>query len=1078
VQLPNRRVRRDWSLSRGLVERILSDVAREAGSLPLLEFALTELWNGRQGALLTHGTYDGLGQVAGAIATRAEAAFEEFTPERQKVVRRVFTRLVRVARPEEGGDDTRCRAALNEFDHEGQGVVRALAAADTRLLVTGRDESTGEQTVEVAHETLIRRWDRFRDWVNEDREFLLWRQRLRAVMADWVRAQGSHDALLSKAGLAEAGGWVERRAADLSEDEQAFIGNSAKKQRVEEQRWKELYEQAEQQRQVGTARRLAAQSELLRDQQPALLELSVVLAVESVRRFPLLENDQALRRGLALLPKGVTTLAHQGRVLSVAFSPDGRYLATGGEESPSASQSADSRAGSMTPLFDEQPIQRSHQVTKGPPVARITGAVELSSYVANVLAGGSPENLDAGGRVCPGMVRVFAMASGQEVARLSHKGSVFAVAFSPDGRYLATGSGEKASMETTHGTLMHPIPLSSTDPNFPGAARVFDLTAGKEVAQLYDQGWVARVAWSTDGCYVAIPGHVFELATGRRAPRLSQEAGVDVRAWSPDGRHLLSVSADNRARVLRAVGGQEVARLPRPSLVDFFIAAYHRIGSSKSRRPRNAPMPIAAVAFSPDGRYAVTGSSDQTARVFDVTSGKEVSRLTHQGRVHAVAFSPDGRRVATGSSDQTARVFEAASGTEVARFIHQDQDGVGWVSFSPDGRYLGTRSGRTARLFEVANGKEVGRFSHESRITASDFSPDGRRMVTGSEDKTVRVLEFASSINVPRIHQERTIHAIAFSPDGRHVAVGGVDPVARILEIENGREIAQLSHRGEAFIAIAFSPGGRYLATAKTYSPSVLVFDALTGKEVAQLSKYGPFGRVAFSPDERLVAMGNGFRRTACVCEVATGNEVTHVTLENNGPAVAFSPDGRRLATSAGMVDIMSGEQMSRFNHQAVVNSVAFGPDGRYVATASHDKAARLYEVVSGEEVARLTQQGPFRHVAFSPDGRYLAAGSDNSVGLLNVEKKEEVARLTHDGPVLALRFSADGRYLVTGSHARLGGVSTRFSLNEIIISRHVLHPEDLIAEACSRLTRNLTREDWQQYFPGEPYSKTCPDLP
>ena len=209
----------------GLVQRILDDVAAAPGELPLLEFALTELWE-RQTAdgLLTHAAYEAIGELSGAIAQRADAALKSFNVTEQVAVRKVFTRLVRVAQPDEGAEDTKRRVNLTELDAAMQLLVRKLA--DARLLVTGHDTETGEETVEVAHEALIRNWAELKNWLNGDREFLLWRQRLRTMVANWQASGRDGGALLRGALLTEGRGWLQMRVADLSEQERDFIATS------------------------------------------------------------------------------------------------------------------------------------------------------------------------------------------------------------------------------------------------------------------------------------------------------------------------------------------------------------------------------------------------------------------------------------------------------------------------------------------------------------------------------------------------------------------------------------------------------------------------------------------------------------------------------------------------------------------------------------------------------------------------------------------------------------------------------------------------------------------------------------
>jgi len=245
----------------GLVDRILSDVGSEPGRLPLMEFALTELWQRRQGSLLVNRAYDEIGGATGALARRAEAEFAALRPDEQTAARRLFSRLVRVARPQEAGEDTRRRAELSEADTVARRVAKELA--DARLLVTGDDASAGTLSVEVAHEALIRNWERLEGWLNEDREFLLWRQRLQVQVEDWQGHGRDAGYLLRGAPLSEAERWLIGRPEDLADTEQALIRESAavrerERKQGEERRRVEI-ENAEQLRKAAEAKAEAEQ---------------------------------------------------------------------------------------------------------------------------------------------------------------------------------------------------------------------------------------------------------------------------------------------------------------------------------------------------------------------------------------------------------------------------------------------------------------------------------------------------------------------------------------------------------------------------------------------------------------------------------------------------------------------------------------------------------------------------------------------------------------------------------------------------------------------------------------------------
>jgi hypothetical protein len=238
----------------GLVRRILNDVGDAPGNLPLLEFVLKELWDQRRGRLLLNETYDAIGGLQGAVATKADELLKGLSSAEQKILQRVFLRIVR---PSESGLDTRRRAAFTELPPEGMELVVKLAKE--RLLVTNRSPSGLEQTVEVAHEALISNWSTLRGWVNEDREFLLWRERLGTLLAEWERAQESEEALLRGPLLTEAQKWFDQRSQDLSEKERSFI-NASRALREEldrEEKRRQEKELAQARALVGEQKRLA-----------------------------------------------------------------------------------------------------------------------------------------------------------------------------------------------------------------------------------------------------------------------------------------------------------------------------------------------------------------------------------------------------------------------------------------------------------------------------------------------------------------------------------------------------------------------------------------------------------------------------------------------------------------------------------------------------------------------------------------------------------------------------------------------------------------------------------------------------
>jgi len=203
-----------------LVDRILDDVGDEPGNLPLLEYALSELWDLRAQDRLTFAAYQEIGGVSGALTRRAETIYAELSVAQKEAARRLLIRLVRVSPADEEGADTRRRARRDEIGDEDWKLVQAFAGERARLVVSGKDAVSGEDGVEVAHEALIRRWQRLREWLNDDREFLLWRQDLALYRA------GSPEGIPQGTLLTKASKWLEERGGELNAAERQYIEKS------------------------------------------------------------------------------------------------------------------------------------------------------------------------------------------------------------------------------------------------------------------------------------------------------------------------------------------------------------------------------------------------------------------------------------------------------------------------------------------------------------------------------------------------------------------------------------------------------------------------------------------------------------------------------------------------------------------------------------------------------------------------------------------------------------------------------------------------------------------------------------
>jgi WD40 repeat protein/tetratricopeptide (TPR) repeat protein len=437
---------------------------------------------------------------------------------------------------------------------------------------------------------------------------------------------------------------------------------------------------------------------------------------------------------------------------------------------------------------------------------------------------------------------------------------------------------------------------------------------------------------------------------------------------------------------------------------------------------------VTSIAFSPDGKAVLTGSYDNTARLWDAATGRAIGApMRHQSRIYIVAFSPDGRAVLTGSGDDTARLWDATTGRPLTRPLRHDGMVV-CAAFSPDGKTVLTGSrDQTARLWDAASGQPVGSpMRHQRLVTAVAFRPDGRSILSGSEDHTARLWDAATGrpIRPPMPHPHCVVH-VAFSPDGRSALTGCQDGAARLWDAATGRPIASSMRHNGAVIRVAFSPDGRSILTA-SHDHTARLWDATTGQPISPPMPHpGEVLRVAFSPDGRSVLTGclDGAAR---LWDATTGQPLgLPMPHQAELQAVAFSPDGKTVLTgssdgTARLWDVAFEQPAGLpLQHHAAVVAVVFSPDGRSVLTGSADYTARLWDAATGRPIG-----SPMRHqnyvwaAAFSPDGRSVLTGSaDNTARLWDAASGQPISPpLQHRGGVPVAAFSPDGRSVLTAS--------------------------------------------------------------
>jgi len=667
IEEPARRLRPSVLFEDLLPERILRDLGqlpddpdRPGGaSLPLLQFTLTQLWERQQGRRLTHRAYETLGGIEHALSGHADAVLNALDPADQARMRHC---LVQMVRPGEGTEDTRQVATRDQLRPDDWPLITRLADQHARLVVTGHDPATDQDTAELVHEALIRHWHPLRRWIGEDRAFRLWQNGLRQAIAEWRRTDQDRGSLLAGARLAEAEERVEQDRDRLAEAEIAFIAASVARRDAEsatrERRRRHTISALAGFLAVASLLTgLAAWQWWIADQRGA--HLAVSLEQEAAAR----EDADAQRR----LAQSETRAANQARRRADAHAVlAGVNLAEANERAAEAlieridTDGTDAHRRAFLHLLEaqRQPTRGRFQLHRTALNRVVDGARSLPAAPvwrspSPKLANGtravawSPDGWRLATGLSDGTIRLFDPVSGAEVQRLEgHGGTVLSVAWDTAGGRLASGGDD-------------------------GSVRVWDVAAGAEVQRLEGHGYyVLSVAWDPAGGHLASGGddgsvRVWDLATGAEVQRLEGHGGwVESVAWDPAGGRLASGGHDGSVRLWDLATGVEVLRLE---------------GHGGW---------VESVAWDPAGGRLASGGQDGNVRVWDLATGAEVQRLEgHLGDIESVAWHPAGGRLASGGQDGNVRVWDLATGAEVQRL----EGHGGWVqsvAWNPAGKRL------------------------------------------------------------------------------------------------------------------------------------------------------------------------------------------------------------------------------------------------------------------------------------------------------------------------------------------------------------------------------------------------------
>jgi WD40 repeat protein len=1042
-------------LEPGLADTILGELRSpdgdyDAGALPLLSQTMLTIWQHRDGRRLTSAGYALTGGVRSAVRTSADTVYEGLSAGQKDVARQVFQHLITISGDGRLARRTAERAAIlagcSDSERASIGQVLDLFARQ-RLVVIDT------ASAQIAHDVLLQAWPRLREWFASDLTGHALYSQLLDDADDWDRNSRGGSYLYRGERLSSVRGARSRWRADplsypaLTDVQLAFLDagtsaeNRSKRLRrlvvatlsallaaavllagvalVQARTARQQRQAAQAQQKVATARLLVAQAEAARATNPRFA-LLLGIAADSVSSDP--ETQSSLINTLANTRYAHTLTGYTDTVTATSFSPDRRTLAT--------------------------------VSTVSVPYPATGGSTSSGSGGAAAPASSNPGGSKPGGRPTPSpspaltepetAITLWDVSDPARPRRdrspmILYGTSGDVIAFSPDGRFLATGGTGGSAFELWD--MSHPA-----KPVMRASAR-----AGGD----YE---MSALAFSPDGRTVATATQdhtvslwdVSDLAhiTRLSSRRIGGTARVGSAAFSPDG-HVLATGNDASVMLW------DVSRPSRPVLLGSplagrsplaFSARGHLLVTHNRARTNNNTFvlwdvttparaarigqPLSgnneAVAFSPDGRTVATTRFDGTAILWDVTdpaapkqSGAPLA--SHTGFVVSAAFSPDGQTLATGSQDQTAILWNLADAGRPAE-IGRPVPAMDTVAFLRNGQALaaGAANGQ-ASLWDMSNPDRPARIGQLLPGVSSLLSRDGHRLATLGSDGTVTVWDISGPAHP--VKRGATLPSSGslglFSPDGRMLITGDKDR-SNLWDLSDPAHPVKRRSDLPAIIVLvaAFSPDSRTLATSNIYD-----FD----------------GKVT------LWNLTRPAHTTARPVPVIAG-DFTNVT------AVSFSPDSTIMITGRADGSILVWD-MSDPAQPARIGQPLTGPNPNGDVLAFGGTSS----VVSA---------------TFSHDGRTLATTSVSGPiivwDLTDISTPHQIGSTTAvtGQPIAETAFSPDDR--------TLAGVSFDRNLTMWDVSGIKTLQHNALQRACLITGRGFNQTEWKRYVPGLPYQKTC----
>ena len=664
-----------------------------------------------------------------------------------------------------------------------------------------------------------------------------------------------------------------------------------------------------------------------------------------------------------------------------------------------------------------------------------------------------------------GLANIWERESGKLIATLKHGGEyVNAVTFSPDGQFLATGSDDPAGYiqvwNIATGQRVKVIPGHSDEvlslvysrdgqrllsSSYDKTARLWDVESGQEIRKFVGHTWwVWSAEFSPDEQQIVTAGQdgvaiVWDVKTDERTPTFSGHQGpVFCASFSPDGKHVVSAGYDRRILLwkpsdLVPIDFKNLAQSGQVSSPAVFQAFDGHTDAVRS------------IVFSDDGTLLLSGSQDNTVRVWEIATGQMLKTFRgHGGQVQAAVFLPKGERILSASHDHTIREWSIDGYQEIRTLqgvvLNGHSDAVLDATFSQDQHQIVTASrDRTARVWSTSTGQPGMTLAEGHTYLASTavFFPGGKRLLTAAVDNTARIWDVATGGQIQRLDHSGRSAAATVSSNGKWVATGSDDKTAILWDAMTGTRVKTLNAHQAEVTAVAFSPNDTLLATGDTRG-HVKLWNVEAGSVVANLDGHSRrISAIRFSNDGTRVLTASG-DNTVGQWDVASGQELNKLILKHPDSVLALQsvPGGNLVVTSCAdqklrVWDITTGQTTQSFGpFPGNVYSLSVSEDGQRLLIANSDeRTVRLWNLASGKELETPQPDGKLGPLidmnvrggllwstTFVPGSEDVLTVGGSESRLWDVKTGREKMSFSPHGAVASARFSPAGDMIVTGS--------------------------------------------------------------